>query len=1481
MKHHLRTDTKILNLWLMIGILGFAGSAGAKVTLTRNGQPAAVLVHNGHLAPAPGLAERHVRQGHIPSPPAELQAYIKQMTGAELPLVQTLTEAGDTPAIIFRVVNKVPGASNRETGRQAYRITTAGKHLTLTAATELGLHYAVYGLLEDHLGCRFYTFRRKGLSYEGPGFEIVPRRPTLVVDDLDVVDEPAFTNRGIIYWLGSYPWILKNRGIGARGDQASGALAAGHNFYDLLPPQDKRTNRGERKGLFAAHPEFYPLTKAGKRETPWSMGLCGTNPELPRFLAAALADHIEVMQQRAKGEIDWSRPFSAAQGDGFVGCQCAPCRELVEKEQSEAAPLILMLNRAITELNKTHPKAQVITFSYFETLDAPKTLKPHKNLWINVVSSARSQNMAGDQVGPIVDNPANRDYARAIREWPRIAPNRVTVWHWDSYRADWPSVFYLVENMRYMHDCGIYGVNPQYCGGPWVDLLAWLYLKLAWNPDQDADQLVRQFLEDNYGKQAAAHVGDYLKLTQTGYENSLHVPSAVRWSGWTPTTRLKMFPPSLLAEMTAAMDKAKAAAEKAGNRRQLANLIAARGQSLDVVNINAATYSGKPWGPVRYDGDGKNWYVTGADPLVPPSLMRAKRGIVMDGGGEHGVLRGIARYSANNGGPLVELDGKAMSAAVCPDLKGQITSAVDKQSDKQLLAVQGAQAGYMDVFGRIHAQIWLPMDQNRDVARRANEDWSAVWSDFRNPRSNSVQTDVVLSPAYYGFYPTQFVRRAVTIADNGLRVERQFIQEKTRHPLANPSRFNTRWRLALPNHKLAKVAVKGGGIEQMLDLRYAVPGGIEGVKAGQRLPGADNMDERFDTVIAVSDAQSTRLPLRASADGDVAIRLDRGDGVAVILTTTVAGWEAVEIKPVVDQGFLEVTLVGAALPMDEDAKTIDLPVQTLAAKPVPLAKDVTKTTIGKTAAPVKAKLGKTGDATAVNEIDGAQLVWIPSGEFLRGSPEGQGGGDERPQKTIQMDGYWIYKHPVTVAQYRKFCQATGKEFKPTWGQSMHAEPTGDEGAYAVLASWYEAEAYARWAGAALPTEAQWEKAARGADGREYPWEGTWNPKRCVSMEETLYRFSPGFRPVGSHPQGASPYGIEDMCGNVWEWVADWYAYEYYGTAPASNPKGPATGSHKVLRGGCSLFDERFSRTAARMVMPPHVRDWTPTGFRCAVTTHDRNAVAFEFLPDTMMPDSPVTFPDRGALPAKYRPDVKTKAYPAEKDYFLFSSPPRSLEQIQNIQTEMPKGEFTQPSADWVYLPRTRKVLTEGGDLHILGLGDSIVNDTFRSGWLSKLAEAYPKANIRGTVYVRGGGGCRHYRYEGRIRKYLVPLKPDLVFIGGISQRKDYDAIEDVIRQIRRDLPQVEILLASGTFGTVDPRRPELAARAQHSGSSDYGAELKKIAAELNCAYLDMTTPWAQYIRSSELHPHRFYRDRVHANESGEQILSKILLSFFE
>lgn len=264
----------------------------------------------------------------------------------------------------------------------------------------------------------------------------------------------------------------------------------------------------------------------------------------------------------------------------------------------------------------------------------------------------------------------------------------------------------------------------------------------------------------------------------------------------------------------------------------------------------------------------------------------------------------------------------------------------------------------------------------------------------------------------------------------------------------------------------------------------------------------------------------------------------------------------------------------------------------------------------------------------------------------------------------------------------------------------------------------------------------------------------------------------------------------------------------------------------------------------------------------------------------LMKDSPVTFPEKGALPSKNPPDVKTWSESPEKDYSIFGTPQRSLAQIAKIQAEMLRGEFTPPRPDWTHLKRTRRILTAGGDFHLLAMGDSIVNDTMRSAWLAKLGEAYPKAKIRGTVYVRGGGGCQHYKEEGRIQKNVVPRKPDLVFIGGISQ-KDIESIREVITQLRAALPDVEILLATGAFGSTDPRDAEAMAKAKHSGTGEYGAALKKLAAEQRCAFLDMTTPWIEYLRSAKVHPHIFYRDRVHANEFGEQILSKILMAFFK
>ncbi len=282
-------------------------------------------------------------------------------------------------------------------------------------------------------------------------------------------------------------------------------------------------------------------------------------------------------------------------------------------------------------------------------------------------------------------------------------------------------------------------------------------------------------------------------------------------------------------------------------------------------------------------------------------------------------------------------------------------------------------------------------------------------------------------------------------------------------------------------------------------------------------------------------------------------------------------------------------------------------------------------------------VSKTTIVTKVNAKDGAEMVLIPAGEFQMGMSEDEVAAwlrdnpdsnikrtafaPQMPKHKVNVDSFYMYRTEVTVAQYRKFCEATNR--------AMPKDPDDwkwkDAGLNVPISNvrWDDAKAYADWAGVMLPTEAQWERAARGGDDRQYSWGNTWPPPakagnlRDLSLRHVIpnlegivtekyddrYAY---LAPVGSF--NANPYGLYDMTGNVLEWCADWYSPNYYSKSPTRNPTGPSKPDDDrncVIRGG-SYYTVQFGiRVYDRDFVPKDGVGWSPAahedlGFRCVM-----------------------------------------------------------------------------------------------------------------------------------------------------------------------------------------------------------------------------------------------------------------------------------------
>lgn len=255
-----------------------------------------------------------------------------------------------------------------------------------------------------------------------------------------------------------------------------------------------------------------------------------------------------------------------------------------------------------------------------------------------------------------------------------------------------------------------------------------------------------------------------------------------------------------------------------------------------------------------------------------------------------------------------------------------------------------------------------------------------------------------------------------------------------------------------------------------------------------------------------------------------------------------------------------------------------------------------------------------------------EYVHVPAGAFLMGDQRGEGEARERPAHQVELDAYYIGRYEVTNGEWRRFREDPGyddprhwpggrvmpRDQIPYWTQSQN-RGGGIEGhdRFPVLGvNWDAATAYCSWLSGRtghryrLPTEAEWEKAARGVDGRRFPWGDAIDRSHANYVGSQAYDtgrevgFYDGSKRGGVQTRnGASPYGAHDMAGNVMEWCQDWYSRDYYSASPPRNPKGPETGTYRVLRGGTFFMEPQDQRVTLRAAGWPSVQCHRMTGFR--------------------------------------------------------------------------------------------------------------------------------------------------------------------------------------------------------------------------------------------------------------------------------------------
>jgi len=477
-------------------LLGTVGAQGQELVLAEQGRSAFRIVVADNASPS----TRHGAE--------ELQTFLQQMTGAKLPIVSDRESQGPREIVLgqsSRLRDLKVDIDFKELGNEGYVIRAVGPHLVIAGGALRGTMYGVYGLLEDHLGCRWFA----------PGVSRIPKSERLVLSRIDEKKIPVLEYREPFTCdCFDGDWCARNRMNSSTGRleaKHGGKIRFGngffvHTFAHLVPPEK----------YFKNHPEYFSLVK-GKRQSGYAQ-LCCTNEEVIRLCTEGI---LKGMRADPDGFV-----FSVSQNDTDLHCECDKCQAIAKAEDSQGAPVLALVNRVAEAVEKQFPDKAVETLAYQWTRRPPKTMRPRPNVIVRLCSieCCFSHPLA------TCDSPANRAFVKDLQGWAKIS-NRLWIWDYVTdfahYLLPFPNQRVRNDNIRLFIANNVKGIfeqdtynTPQ---GELSALGGYMTAKFLWNPDYDENTAINEFLEGFYGK-AAKPIRAYLDLIHDHVERkNIHV----------------------------------------------------------------------------------------------------------------------------------------------------------------------------------------------------------------------------------------------------------------------------------------------------------------------------------------------------------------------------------------------------------------------------------------------------------------------------------------------------------------------------------------------------------------------------------------------------------------------------------------------------------------------------------------------------------------------------------------------------------------------------------------------------------------------------------------------------------------------------------------------------------------------------------------------------------------------------------------------